>query len=911
MREQPDHSTEAARERWLEIDRVFDAALDLPLAERADFLAERCADDAELLSRVSELLQDASEPDNRLDSPEAGLVRAALDLGDSDPERGDLAPGDHLGRYQILGELGRGGMATVYDAERADGTFHQKVALKLLRRGLDTDEIVRRFLAERQILSGLEHTNIARLIDGGATDDGRPYLVMERVSGEPITEWADRRGLSVGERLKLFSQVADAVQFAHQRLVIHRDLKPSNILVDESGTVKLLDFGIAKLLDDGPTAETDSLTRTGMRPLTPAYASPEQIRGGPVTTASDVYQLGGVLYELLSGRRPFEGRGPELESAITTGRTRPPSEGVDAAARKVLRGDLDAIVLAALRVEPERRYASAADLNDDVRRYLAREPVRARPDSFSYRARRFAGRRPDMVVALALMMTLLSGYVVTLVRSADRLEAERDRAQLETDKAQQVSAMLIDLFAANDPDATGGEEITAFDLLERGEESVDRLAGQPEVQAEMISVIGQMYMMLGRFDRAEPLFRRLVTDLEGAQAVPTVEVADAANRLGDLLQQTGRYAEADSLLLKSIDEARAVDDRALESNGQHSIGFSLLAQGDYEGAEAAFRAGLEIRRELFEAPDLGIAHSLQGLAIAFEEQERFEEAEATYLEALGMMEALDPEHTRMATMLSSLGRLYVGQGRVEEADSVLRASLQMARDRLGPTHVSLGLTLNELGMVSVRRGDMAQGEQYFRESLAIQERALGSAHPEVAVGLNNISYTLIEQGRLEDALPLRRRTLEIALAAIGDSHGNTGQFAFNLGVLLERLDQPDEALVRYEESVDILRRALPDGHFQTTTSLVALGDLLSREGRAAEGEPFLREALADRIALGAVPASIADIQSMLGASLAALGRGAEAREMLETGLRGLEEAMGPDARLTVMARARLEAAGVS
>jgi serine/threonine-protein kinase len=904
MTEPPRDSTRLGLDRWLEVDRLFEWALDLPAADRDRFLRDNCRD-PRLIDRVRQLLDVAGDPGARLEGLESAIVSAAWAF-DEHAEGTGSAPGDLIDRYRILGELGRGGMATVYEAERADGAFEQRVAIKLLRRGLDTAEVVRRFLSERQILSGLHHPNIARLLDGGATADGRPYLVMERVRGQPITVWADERGLSVQERLRLFCHVADAVQFAHRRLIVHRDLKPSNILVDEAGTVKLLDFGIAKLLD--PTGgREDALTRTGMRPLTPAYASPEQVRGEPATTASDVYQLGGVLYELLCGRRPFEGRGPDLQTAITTGSVRRPSESATDGRGKALRGDLDAIVLAALRTAPEQRYASVADLGADVERFLAREPVRARPDSWAYRARRFATRRPGLVAALGAAAVVTGTYVVTLARYAGRLEAERDRAQTESAKSQQVSSFLIDIFSASDPDETAGQDLSAMDLLERGQQRADGLAGQPELQAEMLDVIGQMYTMLGRFDRAEPMLRRALTALEVLHPEPNADVALTLDHLGDVLQRTGRYAEGDSLLLAAIDVARQVGDADPAADGLHSYGFSLVAQGEYAPAESVLRESLAMRRELFGEHDTRTAQSLQGLAIALERQERFEEAERAYTAALAIMEVVDPDHTTVAATLATLGRLYTAQGRLEQADSVLRASLALYRLRLGPTHVRLGLPLNELGMVAARRADFAGAERYFRESLEIQERALGPAHQEVAVGLNNLSYTLVEQEALAEALPMRRRALEIARSSIGEGHENTGWYAYNLGYLLERLGDLVGAETNYRESLGILRHALPDGHSMTTTPMAALGDLLARTGRAGEGEPLLREALADRASAGAATAAIADVESMLGGALATQGSAAEAEALLQRGLAGLEDAMGPGARLTTAARTRLEA----
>lgn len=906
MNERVDNPAEGLDDRWVEVDRLFDEALDVPDAERDRFLVERCGGDVELLARLRHLVAVASDQGARLETPGPSLVKAALEVEGELDERTGISSGDVIGRYRVVGELGRGGMATVFDAERDDGAFQQKVAIKVLRRGLDTDEIVGRFLAERQILSGLEHPNIARLVDGGATEDGRPYLVMERVSGQPLTEWVEARALSVADRLRLFCQVADAVQFAHQRLVVHRDLKPSNVLVDESGAAKLLDFGIAKLLDSSDAVASDGLTRTGVRPLTPAYASPEQVRGDPVTTASDVYQLGAVLYELLSGRRPFEGRGPELEAAITTGRPRRPSEAGEERLRADLRGDLDAIVMKALRVEPERRYGSVADLSADVRRYLAKEPVRARPDTISYRLGRFARRRPEIVAAVGLVAVLVAGYVGTLVRHADRLEAERDRAQLETAKAQQVSGFLVDLFRANDPDAVEGRELTAFELLARAEERAELLADQPEIQASMLGVIGQMYMALGHFDRAEPVLDRSLTLHRSNDLASPMEVANALGELGDILQRTGRHEEADSVLTAAIELAREIEEPYVEGNTLNAYGHSLLGQAAYDQAEQAFRESLEIRRESLGTHQW-TAHTLQGLAIALEEQERFEAAESTYVASLEMMSGIDPEHTQVASTLAALGRMFATQGRLEEADSVLRRSLELFEARVGSSHERLALTHNELGVLSVRRGQLAQAEEYFRRSLAIHERARGPTHPEVAVALNNISYTLVEQGRLADALPLRRRVLEIAQASIGDSHDNTGWYAFNLGDLLERLGDEGEAEGYYRQALGILRRTLPEGHFRTTTPMVSLGDLLARTDRAEEGAELLREALEDRIAAQAAPAAVADVESMLGAALGQLGQTEEARQLLEGGLAGLEQAVGPEAGVTRRARERLEA----
>jgi serine/threonine-protein kinase len=917
------------------MDRLFESALDLPPDERERFLRESCGGDEHLLGTLRSLLEVAESDDSGPLRLGTSLVRA---IWGEDPaaESPSLRAGSLLGRYRILREVGRGGMATVHEAERADGQFEQRAAIKVLRRGLDTEQVVRRFLAERQILSALEHPNIARLIDGGATPDGRPYLVMELVLGQPIDVWADHHRLSIRERLELFLKVADAVQFAHRQLIIHRDLKPSNILVDESGNAKLLDFGIAKLLD--PAQADESLTRTGIRPLTPAYASPEQVRGERVTTVSDVYQLGLLLYLLLCGRHPFSGQGVALEAAITTGRMTRPSEASVAARppttaqgepdesgvatspvaaasargsspdglRRALRGDLDAIVLKALRTEPERRYASVADLAEDIERFLAHQPVLAGPDTIAYRGRKFVDRHPA-VAATGIAALLFGGtYVITLNRYAERLELERDRAEVESETAGQVSSFLIDLFRANDPDGTAGETPTVLTLLERGEERAGELADQPPVQSEMLDVIAQMYVELGEFVRAEELFRRALQMRRSLYRDPSSELAGTLDRLGDVLRRIGRYDEAEPLLHEAIEVAGLAGDSALLSDAYTDLGHSLIGRGDYEGSEAAYRTALAIRRTHYGERHERTAIALHNLALALEELERIEEAESLYLQSLKLARSvIDPGHSQIALTLTTLGRLYAVIGELEKAEPLLREAAENTRSRLGSGHPQLGMTLHELGTLEARRGDFAAAEQLLREALTIKEAALGSSHQEVANTLNNIAYVLMQRGSLEEAVPVRRRVMEIAREAIGASHENTGAFAYNLANLLYRLDAIEEAEPLYRESLDILERVRPEGDALTTRTLVELGELLARTGRAGEAGPMLQAALAHRVAAEESPTAIAHVEGLLGAALAAVGRRDEAEELLVRSHATLREALGDDAAQTREAETRL------
>jgi serine/threonine protein kinase len=494
---------ERSIERLREVDRQLSTLLDAATGDREARLARLSAGDPGLAREVGELLRLSKQPDSRL-GPEgvlAGPLWADLAARDT------ASPGERIGAYRVLGELGRGGMATVFLAERADGAFRQQVALKLLRSGAGGEEAVRRFAQERQILATLDHPAIARLLDGGVDGRGRPYLVMEHVEGRPIDRHCEENHLSVDRRLDLFTRVAEAVFYAHRNLVVHRDLKPSNIFVTdaglEGGQVKLLDFGIAKLLDPalaGPYAA--AATRTVARVMTPEYASPEQVRGEPVTTASDVYQLGLLLFELLTGERACRLKNAtfgEAERAICGEPPRRPSSVVAGPLARRLRGDLDAIVEKALRKEPGLRYPSPGPLIDDLERHRSGRPVRARQGTFGYRARKFVSRHRFGLAAAALLALLLAGSAVTATLQARRIAREAATAE-------RVKEILVSLFSSANPSVSRGEALTARELLDHGAARVTtELDGEPAVQAELMTVLGNVYNTRGLYDEAVPL----------------------------------------------------------------------------------------------------------------------------------------------------------------------------------------------------------------------------------------------------------------------------------------------------------------------------------------------------------------------------------------------------------------------
>ncbi|MET0988668.1 MAG: serine/threonine-protein kinase, partial [Steroidobacteraceae bacterium] len=555
------------------LDDIVQQAQSLTPQERMEFILRACDTDAELRARALERLESRQQW-----LTDDGLIAEVL------PGIATERPAEQFGPYRVLRSLGQGGMGEVFLAERADDQYRQQVAIKLVRRGLLSKAVQSRLRLERQILASLDHPNIARLLDGGTTAEGMPYIVMEYVDGEPIDSYCDRLCLPVAERLKLFMTVCAAVHRAHQNLVVHRDLKPSNILVTKTGEPKLLDFGIAKLLDEREGMHTIAVTQIDVRVMTPDHASPEQILGLPITTASDIYVLGVLLYELLTGCKPFALQGnrlAELEHAICETEPTPPSIGIasmmrlrpaeadvlakqrgvsPAKLRRELAGDLDNIVLMAMRKEPERRYSSAERLAADVNRYLQQLPVQARPTAWTYRASKFV-RRNTLVVGLSsLFLTALIVFAVNTYVQGQRVKHERDvanaareHAQLEQKRAEAVSSFLIDSFKVSDPAHARGKEITAREILDNGAARIEQgLSTQPALQATLLDTIGNVYLNLGLPTAAQPLIERGLHVRQSLYGPENPEVAQSLGSLNRAFEAQGEFEKAEALARRSL-----------------------------------------------------------------------------------------------------------------------------------------------------------------------------------------------------------------------------------------------------------------------------------------------------------------------------------------------------------------------
>jgi eukaryotic-like serine/threonine-protein kinase len=790
--------------RWAEADALFSAALDLQPAQRQQFVARETAADPGLRAAVLALLAAADTADSFLAEGGAVLPGHLIPelIEELEVRQGSLV-GKRIGRYRLIREVGRGGTGTVFLAERDDGAFQQRVAIKLLRRGVDTDDVLARFRAERQILASLSHPSIARLLDGGATPDGRPYLVMELVEGQPITRYCDERRLSIEQRLALFETVADAVQHAHRKLIVHRDLKPSNILVTPDGSPKLLDFGIAKLL--GPVdADTDAPTRTGIRPMTPAYASPEQVRGETITTSSDVYQLGLLLYELLTGQRPAgrrSGSSPDVEralerndlvqpSAAAARPTAPRGLGGPRSLRRRLRGDLDTIVLKALHADPERRYESVADLTGDIRRHLTGHPVRARPDARAYRARRFLARRRGPVAAGLLFVMLAGAYGIQLRR-------ERDTAMVERARAEQVSAFLIDMFKSADLGrADRADTLTARTLLERGARRIqESLHDQPEVRAHLLTVIGRAHNHLdgsgesfdlleealrlrtglyGPLDdrtaetlealatararafhhtAADSLFRQAVELRRDQSPIDTIRLAGATRRLAESKRNLGQLDSAEIYIREALEllESAGILDGPDHLRVLHSLALILRSLGELDAAEETYRGVLAAQRSAGPDERRGSAATANNLAYLLVLRGAYAEAELLYREAMGLArETYGDGHTRTRDAMGNLGALMRRQARWAEAAELAGEGLVLDLDIWGPDSWQAAQSIGRLGRIQLEAGDGAAAEPYFRDSLRIYAAALGPDH----------SWTGGSRLRLAAAFTAQRRYAE-------------------------------------------------------------------------------------------------------------------------------------------------------
>jgi eukaryotic-like serine/threonine-protein kinase len=798
--------------RWTAVSPYLDHAMDLEEDARARWLEVLRDDQPEVAADLEQLLE----------ARRTVLEERFLEHGVAPCEEMSLA-GHTVGAYRLIAPIGHGGMGTVWLAERSDGRFEGRAAVKLLNlslMGASPSRGEERFRREGNLLARLTHPNIARLIDAGVSSSGQPYLILEHIDGQTIDRYCDDHALGVEARIRLFLGVLSAVAHAHANLVVHRDLKPSNVLISADGQVKLLDFGIAKLLQ---TDEWGVLTCEGGTALTPEFAAPEQVTGNQVTTSTDVYSLGVLLYLLLGGQHP-SGSGPRspadlvkaivdtdpprLSDAVTRGTETPGALTSNAARRattpeklrRLLRGDLDTIVAKALKKSASERYPSVTALADDLQRYLAHQPIGARPDTLPYRTAKFVRRHVSGVATgagVVVLIAVLIGFYTA------RLTAERDRAHGEAEKSAKVSELMTELLTGADP-YRDRPNPTVRDVLDAGAARVQtELAGEPEVLAEMLTVIGRVYQRLEIFDKAQPLLEQALALGRGVGGPEHPRVAQTLNDLGVLTRMNGNAAAS----VKMLDES------------------------------------LAMRRRLLGQKHKDVAVTLSELGRSYDKLGQRDRAEGLARDALAMRrELLGEDHRETATSRGDIGLLLWQRGDLAAAEPMLRQSLEISRKALGDHHPNVSSAMSNLGLVVADRGDYAAAEALFREALVVRRTAVGPTHASLAVPLNNLAYPLREQGKYGEAVAALEEALALSVAASGADSPTVAHYRANLArVYLAKADAA-VAVPLLRQSLAARLRAFGADDWRVGMTKSLLGSALTSLKHYDEAEPLLLDA---------------------------------------------------------------------
>jgi serine/threonine protein kinase/tetratricopeptide (TPR) repeat protein len=878
---------EPSAQVWREALEWFERLLVLGADDRQRELAGLSLSRPDLHLHVITLLRADRFAQERgfLAEPDAGRAGYAGRVGpgerafdDDDALGRALAPGARFGAYELVRELGCGGMGDVWLARRSDGRFEGEVALKVLHAHVAQSSARERFVREGRIVGQLSHPNIARLLDAGATPLGVLYLVLEYVAGEPLDAWCEERSLDIPARLNLFLQVCQAVSHAHAHLVVHRDLKPANILVTPAGQIKLLDFGIAKLVEPEKGAEETELTRMSGRAMTPDFAAPEQILGRPVTTATDIHALGVLLYVLLSGRRPWRRHGlplRELErhvlhaEAIPLGRATVGGDEVRGIAerrrttaqklKRVLTGDLEKIASKAMHPEPARRYTSVDQLSGDIERYLGGRPVLAARDSWAYRARKFVSRHVLGVGIGVAAVVLSTGFAVAMSIQMARTARERTRAE-------EVSGFLVNLFELADPYKTRGNEVTARELLDRGAERIEvQFAGHPETRAALLSTVGRVYGRLGLARQAQPLLEKALAGLVETHGPADAEIAATLNEIGNV----------------------------------------LLDQGKLDASRARLEQALAMRQSLVPGDDAATAKTLMDLGRVAQDSGDPSGAERRFRDSLAMYSRLGlARSTEASDVRGELGILLVYVGRFADAVEQFEAALQVDRRALGEDHPRTIMETHNLAFALQSLGRFTEAEPLFHQANGQLRRVLGPEHPFTIDALSNYGRYLRHRGEFAAAEPVFREVLALNLRVHGPDTDVVGTTQVNLGIVLHDLGRPSEAEAVFRAALGTYEKALPADHPFLAYALAGIGRTLVDQGRAGESLPWLRKATAvvDSTELEESPLR-AMARISLGISLAKTGEHEKAARLLQESFPIVLSTQGENSAVIRQARA--------
>ena len=787
------------------IQTLFHRLVDLPVDERARVLDEECGEDASVRAAVVAML----EGDSRASLLDTGVGRTASRILESvGPQVAEIGP------YQMLRVIGEGGMGVVHLARRTDlGTL---AAIKILRDAWLSPERRERFRAEQRTLARLSHPGIARLFDAGTLPDGAPWIVMEYVDGKPLKQYVRDRALTIHDRLSLLRAIGEAVQHAHRHLVVHRDLKPTNVIVTDDGIVKLLDFGIAKEMEDIDQAgRSASRTRTLIRLMTPAYAAPEQVRGEGVGLHTDVYGLGAMLYELLTGQPPFDFSGhstAESERMLLEQDPRRPSIAARESASPADRppdaltigaaawADLDVLCLTALHKDPARRYPTVEALLRDLDHFVNGEPLEARPDTVSYRTRKFVNRnwRPLVAaaVAVALLSTLVTFYTVRLARA-------RNEAITEATRAQRVKTLMLDILSGGEDGTAPADYLRVVDVLDRGVVAAGSIGNEPVVQAELFQTLGTVYGELGRFK------------------------------------------EAESLVTKALEQARSLfgPDSLRTAEGLTTLGLLRMEQGQFEEAERLTREGLAMTRRHAAATDPGVPRALTAVGRVLEERGGYSEAIQILEEAVRLETARSTASTDLASSLRHLGNVHFYAGHLDQAGELFARVLAMTRQVSGARHALVADDLINIGAVHFEQGRFTEAERYYREAQPITEGWYGQDHSRTASNLTMLGRALVAQKRYDDAVPILDRAVAVQERVFGKVHPRVASAVNELGIVALQRNRYDDAEAAFNRMAEIYRAVYPDKHYLTATAIANLASVAIKKEDFRRAELLSREAV--------------------------------------------------------------------
>ena len=839
-------------------EAIFEGALQLPPEQRGDYLKVACGGDAGLIERILDLIHFHEKSDGPLETPAVApppraAVPHSLPLGEK--------PGDKIGNYKILQLIGEGGCGSVFMAEQ-EQPVRRRVALKVIKLGMDTKNVIARFEAERQALALMDHPSIAKVFDAGATETGRPFFVMELVRGIKITEYCDQNHLSTNERLKLFKEVCQAIQHAHQKGIIHRDIKPSNILVtqhDGEPVPKVIDFGIAKATGQRLTDKT-VFTEFEQFIGTPAYMSPEQaeISGQDIDTRSDIYSLGVLLYELLTSHTPFDSKElmkvglDAMRRAIREIEPPKPSTRLStlldtdlttiarqrhAATQKLIhliRGDLDWIVMKSLDKKRTRRYETASSFAEDIEHFLKNEPVIARPPGAFYRFQKLVRRNQVVFTAsTAVAVAIIAGLVVSTALFFREQAARRD-ADREAQRSQQVALFLEDMLKGVGPGVALGRDTTLLrEILDKTLARVTNdLKDQPEVQAEICNTLGEVYRALGQSGKAEQLHRSARSLLDLKRGAKRRDVAVSLNDLALVLRDQGKFPEAEALQREALDLRRKLhgNEHAEVAESLNNLALVLRSESRLTEAEKLHREALALQLKLFGHDHLAVATSLNNLALTLDAEGKPADAERCFRESLGIQKnLLGDNQPGVAITLDNLAFVLREQGRLDEAETLEHQSLGMQRKIFGSEHPSVATAMNNLGLILAAQGKTIEAEKWIREALAQRRKLLGQAHPELAASLHHLAVLMREGGKLEEAGQLEREALSMRKNLFGTDNLAVADSLNNLALIRQDENNLADAEGLFREAVAIQKKFLAGDHPILAATLNHLTNVISRE----------------------------------------------------------------------------------